>query len=272
MKYTPRRITENVNVSKTSPLREFFTLLLGILAFLVGVYVLLGLTVDLVAPRISPRLEDRLAGLFTSFYAAEDPASPERDRLQDLLDDLSAAAGQEDRSYQVHVVPDPLVNAVALPGGHIVLFSGLLDQVTSENELAMILGHELGHFGNRDHLKGLGRGLVLVFLSAAVLGVDSKASRMLQSLLVTTEMRFSRKQELLADAWGLELLVRKYGHAGGATDFFRRVHEKEKGKRFAYLFATHPYPKKRVRSIEMFISEREIPVGETVPFSRQASR
>ncbi len=270
MKYTPRRITENVNVSKTSPVREFFTLLLGILAFLVGLYLLLGLVVDLVAPRISTRLEDRLAGLFVSFYAAEEMESLERDRLQALLDDLTAAGGHQDRAYQVHVVPDPLVNAVAVPGGHIILYAGLLDQVASENELAMILGHELGHFANRDHLKGLGRGLVLVALSAAILGVDSKASQMLQSLLVTTDMRFSRKQELLADAWGLELLVRKYGHAGGATDFFERVHEAEKGRRVAYLFATHPYPEKRVRSLEMFIREREIPVGETVPFSRQS--
>ncbi len=268
MKYTPRRITENVNISKTSPLREFFTLLLGILAFLVGVYFLLGLAVNLIAPRISTGLEDRLASLFTAYYAAEEAESPVQAHLQALLDDLAAAADQHNRSYQVHVIVDPMVNAVALPGGHIVLYSGLLDQVRSENEVAMILGHELGHFANRDHLKGLGRGLVLVALSAAILGVDSKASQMLQSLLVTTEMRFSRKQELLADAWGLELLVRKYGHAGGATDFFRRVHEKERGKRFAYLFATHPYPEKRVRSLEMFIRERQIPVDETVPFSR----
>ncbi len=270
MKYTPRRITENVNISRTSPLREFLTLLLGILAFLAGLYFLLGLAVNLVAPRISTGLEDRLAGLFISFYAAKEIDSAERDQLQALLDDLTAAADQDDRSYQVHLVPEPLVNAVAMPGGHIVLYSGLLNQVASENELAMILGHELGHFANRDHLKGLGRGLVLAFLSAAVLGVDSKASQMLQSLLVTTEMRFSQKQELLADAWGLELLVRKYGHAGGATDFFQRVHNEEKGKRVAYLFATHPYPEKRIRSIEMFIREREIPVGETVPLFRRS--
>ena len=46
------------------------------------------------------------------------------------------------------------MNAVALPGGNIVVFAGLLKEIKSENELAMILGHELGHFAHRDHLRG----------------------------------------------------------------------------------------------------------------------
>lgn len=268
MKYTPRRITENVNISRTSPIREFLALTLGICGLLVVIYILLGFALNLVVPRISPEFEDHLSGLFSSYYAAEDPSSPVRERLQSLLDHLVATGGHTERKYRVHVLSEPTVNAMALPGGHIVIFTGLLDKMESENELAMILAHELGHFKNRDHLRGLGRGLVLMALLTATLGVDSQVSRILQTLLVNTEMKFSQKQELLSDSWGLELLTRMYGHAGGATDFFRRMGEEQRHGRLAYFFATHPYPEKRVRSLELTIEEKGYAVLETKPLDR----
>ena len=48
-----------------------------------------------------------------------------------------------------------------------VIYQGLLAQAESENELMMVLGHELGHFANRDHLRGLGRALLVQIAIAA---------------------------------------------------------------------------------------------------------
>lgn len=265
MNYTPREITENVNVSKTSPLREFFVLSFGIIGTLIAIYIVLGLAVNLVVPHVSPQLEDRLSIPFTSQYDGEDKASPVGVRLQQVLDALVSHGDFSDREYRVHLVPSPMVNAMALPGGNIVVFSGLVNRVQSENELAMVLGHELGHFKNRDHLRGLGRGLVLMFLSSATLGVDSSVSKVLQSMLVDTEMKFSQKQELQADLWGLDLLRKTYGHAGGATDFFTGLGQEEKHGRAAYFFATHPYPERRVRALESVIRENHYAVRETIP-------
>jgi len=267
MKYTPRRIRENVNISKTSPLREFFVLIFGITGVMVGIYILLGLSLNLVLPRISTTMEDRLAVFSSSYYSGEEKSSPLTQRVQNLLDRLVAAGNIHDRKYRVHILPQETVNALALPGGHIVIFKGLLDQVASENELAMILGHELGHFRNRDHLRGLGRGLVIVFLSNALLGSDSGATRLLENLLVDTEMRFSQRQEMKADVLGLNLLVKLYGHAGGAVDFFRRISMEKKTGPMAYLFATHPYPEKRIRSLEYLIEEKSYPVRKVRPFT-----
>ncbi len=267
MKYTAREIKENENVSKSSPLREFLVLTFGIAGLLIAIYILLGLSLGLVIPRISPELEEHLAGLFDHLYEGEEKDSPAAVELQRLLDELTSAEGESERNYRIHLVPNSMVNAMALPGGHILVFTGLLEHVKSENELAMILGHELGHFNNRDHLRGLGRGLVLMFLSAATLGIDSRVSQVLQSMLVNTEMKFSQKQELQSDLWGLQYLMESYGHAGGATDFFKRLNEKEKRSRPAYFFATHPYPLKRVRALDSLIQEMEYPVLETVPLN-----
>ena len=63
-------------------------------------------------------------------------------------------------------------------------------------------------------------------------------------------MRFSQHQEHQADRAGLEHLLRRYGHAGGATSFYRRLAQKEGGGELAWLFASHPYPEERVEAIE----------------------
>ena len=76
-------------------------------------------------------------------------------------------------------------------------------------------------------------------------------------------MQFSQSQEMQADAWGLNLLVQEYGHAGGATTFFERMAEKEDGKELLYLFATHPFPRERIERIAGAIREKGYPVRET---------
>ncbi len=265
MKFTPKSLREEVNVSAENPLREFFLLAGGILGAFLLVYVVLGFSLDFAIARIDPDLENRLGSLLLPALVEEESDTTAGRRLQELLDSLTAEMESGDRVYRVHLVPSKEANALALPGGHIVVLSGLVREAASENELAMILGHELGHFRNRDHLRGLGRGLVLVFLSSLLFGADSSLADLATSLLGGAEMRFSQRQELQADAWGMELLVHKYGHAGGATSFFRRLAKKEDGKELAYLFASHPYPRERVEALEEAIAVKEIPRGDTLP-------
>ena len=64
MKFTARQPGINVNVSPTHPLKEFAILAGGLLAIVVGVYLALGLAVDLIVPRLSMDLEKKLAGAF----------------------------------------------------------------------------------------------------------------------------------------------------------------------------------------------------------------
>ena len=87
MKYTPKLLTKNVNISITHPLREFAILTAGILGALILVYVLLGFALEwVVVPRIPQSVERSLGELFLGNYAVED--SPERQYLQGILDRL----------------------------------------------------------------------------------------------------------------------------------------------------------------------------------------
>lgn len=265
MKFTPRRIREEVNVSREHPLREFLHLAGGILGAFLVIYVVLGLAVELIVPHIGRDLEDHLGRLMQPAQAEGESPPPAQERLQKLLDRLVSNTEDPQRQYRIHLLPSQKINAGALPGGHIVVLSGLIREAKSENELAMVLAHELGHFRGRDHLRGLGRGLVLVFLSSLLFGTDSALSRLTTSLLVGAEMKFSQRQEVQADAWGLNVLVKTYGHAGGAVDFFQRMAVKEEGKELAYFLASHPYPRERIEALEKTIREEGYSLRATVP-------
>lgn len=266
MKYTPKELKENVNISRTSPIREFFLLLGGVLGVILIVYIALGFAVDIVVTKLSPEIEQSLGRLYSKIYENTEETTTGI-QLQEILDGLAKELPKGELQYKVHLVANSLINAMALPGGNIVVFSGLIKEVKSENELAFVLAHELGHFANRDHLRGLGRRLVLLTISIALLGGDSSAANFLMNSLLNVEMKFSQHQEKMADLWALDLLNRRYGHVSGATDFFEKMSKKEKKGRILYYFATHPYPENRVKTLEEQIREKGylVLVKEKIP-------
>ena len=263
MKFTPKHIDENVNVSKTHPLVELAWLVGGMLLLAMVFYLVLGVTADLAVAKIPIKAEVWLGEHFVDSFEANEN-EPLRRRLQTLLDNLPADSPLHNYTFTVQLVKNKEINALALPGGHIVVFSGLVEQAESENELAMVLAHELGHFAHRDHLERLGRGLGLTVATMLVFGEDSAVSRLVSNLFLVTESSYSRQQESEADSFGLDLLVSSYGHAGGAADFFARVGKKA-GSRGPYLLASHPHPDDRIEGLQRLISENGYPVEMTTP-------
>jgi len=134
--------------------------------------------------------------------------------------------------------------------------SGLLAQVASENELALVLGHELGHYRARDHLRGLGRGLA----TSLVLGALGSSGELVAGLGAfaggVAQRGFDRRQESAADAFGLALVQAEYGHVAGAGDFFARLSRDQEprgapnaGRRLAGYFDTHPMHENRAAAL-----------------------
>ncbi len=265
MKYTPVERQENANISQTHPLKELFLLLGGVLGLLIMIYIVLGVAVDLIVPHLPAGFERGLGQLYAGAF--EGQANREAESyLQGVLDHLIEQSSQLDKGpYNIHIVPSNQANALALPGGHIVILSALLAEMESENELAFILAHELGHFANRDHLKGLGRGLVLTAISSMLFGVDNTLTNFLMKSLMTVDMRFSQQQETKADVFALNLVNKHYGHVSGATDFFETLSRNDSRGRLTYFFATHPYPLDRVARMQEEIQRREYASGEKLP-------
>lgn len=266
MKFTPKHIEGNVNVSKTHPLVELGWLIGGVLLLVLIFYLLLGIATDIAVAKIPAKAEAWLGEKFSGRLDALEN-QPLQVQLQHLLDHLPVDSPLRQYEFYVQLVDSEEINALALPGGHIMVFSGLVEQAESENELAMVLAHELGHFAHRDHLRRLGRGLGLTVATMMLFGENSAASDLASKLFLVSESHYSREQESAADRFGLDLLVASYGHAGGATDFFDRV-GKEAGSRVPYLLASHPHPQDRIGKLQELIAANRYRVEATRPLDK----
>lgn len=239
----------NVNVTEGSPLKELALLLSGVLGIVLAIYYLLGLLIDYSVQHLSPDQEKTLAINFTPQLNSAN-FTKETTLVQTMLDRIQTECAHLPYQIKIIVVGEEAINAVALPGGTILVFSGLLKKLKSENELAFILGHELGHFKNKDHLKSLGRAVVLLVSSNILLGQGNPIGNLIYSSINLMETSFSREQESAADAFALEILHCRYNHVGGATDFFELLMKEEgDSKLFAHFFASHPETQTRIQEL-----------------------
>lgn len=270
MKYVPKIIDEEDNYSKDSHWWEGIRIFVRIILVVLAVYMFLGIMVDFAVPYIPVSWENALADPIMSEVAGmgEMAKTFNHRKIQEILDSLAMQMEKkQQRPFKVLVVDKNEANALALPGGNIILFTELLKEVRSENELAMILAHELGHFANRDHLRGLGRSFLFFIVSTALLGGDNHAVRSFMNSSGILTNTYSRNQENAADRFALDLLVKKYGHAGGATDFFQRLATKETLPQLVHYLSTHPASNRRVESMNKIISEKKYATEATLPVS-----
>jgi len=262
MEFVPKQLNENVNVSKVHPLKEIFILFFGITFFIVFVYLLLGLMIEYSIKLAPVEIEQTLAKYLNKQYVVL--ADNEYDSmLNEMVASLKTHVEKEVDYYekiQVKVVKNNERNAFALPGGVIIVNSGLLESAEYEDEIIFVLAHEMGHFAARDNLKGIGRGVVFISISVVLLGSDSAVTNILLDSLKHVEFSFSREQEMNADFYALELMNRTYGNTNGALLFMEKM---EKSATFVNkYFSTHPLSKTRLLKMQNRIKEKKYPLME----------
>lgn len=247
--------------------RQLLILLSLFGAFIWGIIWSIGWVINSLVWSIPLEVEQKLGQYIVPVFEQIAEPSSSQKSLEQLLSRLEThlpTEQREGRNYRLLVIDEAIVNAIALPGDTIVLYTGLVDQVESENEVAMILGHELGHFAHRDHLRALGRNLILQIAIASIFGDAGTLASISGSVVEGLgRSRYSQSQELEADEFGLDLLQKNYGHVGGATDFFERI-SRETRADFDF-FSTHPSPKNRVAKLEATIREKRYPVKPPKP-------
>lgn len=253
MNFEPRLPRDDVNVSRTHPLREAAQLAAGA-ALVTGAFVLVAfLAVEICIRFLPASWEQKVFGSWTEAIGEADART---DSSQAIVDRLASHWTDNPYTLRVAVVSDESPNAFAAPGGAIILTSGLLEAAESENELAFVLGHEIGHFRGRDHLRALGRGLIVqVALQAVLVGSAGGIPSLVSDL---AERRFGRDQERAADAFGLELVHAEYGHVAGADDFFERLPDADADfvDEVGAWFATHPVTEGRLEDLAELTRER----------------
>jgi Zn-dependent protease with chaperone function len=150
--------------------------------------------------------------------------------------------------YEFHVAENAAINAFALPGGVIVVHTGLINATRRPEELAGVLAHEIQHVEQRHSLKAMVKELGLRGLWAAVTG-DVGGTLAGQATLKLTSLRFSRGTELEADAKGFDSLVGHGIDPSGMVDFFGTM-EKAAGAAPPAWLSTHPASAARQQALQ----------------------
>ena len=256
MRFVPKQAREGINVSDEHPLVEASTLVVGLGLIFVGIVLFIVFLVEVALYFIPVEKE---VELFEAWLPEDiTTVAPDDDRLAKLdsiVHRLTRHWPEAPYRFTVEIDESEDLNALAYPGGLIVVTAGLLDQVESENELAFVIGHELGHFRNRDHMRGLGRGVLLSVLLVVISGSEG-GSDLGATVTDLTLRGFSRRQESAADEFGLSLVQQEYGHVADAWKFFERIdiEDVETSDLLTYL-STHPSPGDRVNALIQLAAE-----------------
>ncbi|CAG9932826.1 M48 family metallopeptidase [Candidatus Nitrotoga arctica] len=150
--------------------------------------------------------------------------------------------------YEFYVADDASVNAFAMPGGFIVINTGLLALADNAEQVAGVIAHEIQHVEKRHSLNGMVKSAGLMVTASMVFG-DLSGVASLGSALI--KYKFSRQHEAEADIEGLKALVVSGISPIGMRDFFRKMSQKETLN--LEWFSSHPASNDRFMSLDTAI-------------------
>jgi len=169
-----------------------------------------------------------------------------RAALQSLVTRLSQAAALP-APLTLAVIRRAEANAIALPGGRIYVFQGLLAKAGTPDELAGVIAHEIGHVVNRDGTRATLQGAGLSFLFGMLLGDFVGGGAVVLAARTLIQSSYSREVELAADAFGTQLVGRIGGDATALGTILTRIDgDRKPGVR---IWLDHPNVADRVRTI-----------------------
>lgn len=154
--------------------------------------------------------------------------------------------------YRWFVANQKGINAFAAPGGVVVVNAGLLRSISSPEELAGVLAHEIAHAELRHSLKGIAKSLGLRALASLALG-DYGGTALAEGLKKLAELGFSREAEREADEEGLRRLVAARIDPQGMVRFFELL-EKEQQRLPPEFLSTHPSNTERIDALKRKIA------------------
>lgn len=152
----------------------------------------------------------------------------------------------DDIAWEVVVFEDDSVNAFALPGGKVGVFTGLLRVADDQDKLAAVIGHELAHV-TEDHVirraRQAGRSDLFTILTSAATGIHPEYVRMTAAMGLN--LPYARDQESEADVMGLQYMARA-GFDPRASLALWQGMSRDRERRESELFSTHPSDDRRM--------------------------
>jgi predicted Zn-dependent protease len=175
----------------------------------------------------------------------------ENERAQKILDKIVSVSDRQDIVYSIRILEDEMINAVSLPGGYIFLFSGLMDKIKNDDQLAGVIAHEVGHITAKHGIKNLQNSYAALALQLASIPAGGEAAAGVNVALTSLFTSYSQKAELEADALGIKYM-KKAGYNPEEMNTFLEIIQREDAKKPARNFSywrTHPFIPQRMANI-----------------------
>lgn len=219
--------------------------------------------------QLSPQQEVALGLQARSEMAAQYGGLYPDNVLQQYVDQVGAQVIQQSVAksapypFEFHLLRDPqTVNAFALPGGQVFVTTGLVRRLSSEAQLAAVLGHEVGHVVGRhaaEHLakQQLGAALVNAVGVAASDSEDGgrQAAVIAQAVNQVVSLRYGRNDELESDRLGFRFMTEAGYNPKAIVELMQVLGAARSGGEPPQFFSTHPSPDDRIQRLQALISE-----------------
>jgi len=179
-------------------------------------------------------------------------------RMNRVAPRIIRAAGGDPAEWEVVVFDSEQLNAFALPGGKIGFYTGILDLMANDDQIAAVMGHEVAHVTFNHSAKRAGRAIqTQTGLSAAQIALGagnvSNAGMWMQALglgaQVGNALPFSRSHESEADKEGLRYMVKAGYNPDEAVKFWQRMSESKGAGAPPEFLSTHPADATRIRKL-----------------------
>lgn len=232
-----------------------------------------GLDIEIELPQLTTEEEIEIGREAAAEVEREYPISSDSDlieRVKRIGNSLIPHQPRNDISYVFKIIDTPDINAFALPGGFIYIFRGMLDYVTSDDELAGVIGHEIAHVALRhgaQQIEAITAGQVA--LETVILGdPDLETIYQDQSVQIATAVvatialnGWGRQAELDADEYGTIYMAHAGHEPQAVINLFERFAAEgggEIGDPLEKLLATHPPFADRIERVEYAIVRHEL--------------
>lgn len=246
MKYIPSEESEEINYkTEKHPWLNAGILVIGFFAIYLLLLIALGIAGETVATSIPPKYESSIFS-FLDINMGQKPWPPGQEIADDIFKRNSINSVYKP---EVFLSCRPTVNAVALPGKKIIIFKGLLDDTKTLNSLYFIMGHEIGHIINRDHLKSMGRAIAISLgLFFVNLGTDSNSFFSVNQAIV--DRRFGQGQEESSDNRAIDFTIKRFNGLYTSNEFFDAIQKKSPDSpKIVSFLNTHPLTQSRIDKI-----------------------
>ena len=194
-----------------------------------------------------------------------DPSDPRALRVETVGRKIvqNSDASRSPYSFDFHLLSDPeTLNAFALPGGQVFITYGLLSKLEDEDQLAGVLGHEIGHVVNRHGAEHMATGQLgqLLTMASGVAATDDegrgqRAAMVAAMINQMVQLKYSRSDELEADRVGMDYMAQAGYDPAAMLGVMRILGEASQGGRTPVILSTHPYPEQRVEEIQRHLGK-----------------